>query len=578
MNDLPQPDANIVGKHRAPEWGLAAVVSCCVALAVVSPFFFLGTASGHDIAFHMASWLDAAGQWKQGILFPRWAEWPNYGFGEPRFIFYPPLSWLLGAFLGTLIPWKAVAAVFIVCVQTFAGLSAYVLLGRLNGGSRWAPLFGAACFAANPYALVIIYSRSDFAELLAVAIFPLLFLAALRLCESTQHGESRRFPGAVAFALSFCAIWLSNAPAAVIATYSAAFLFILKSLEVRSARPTLRGASALLLGFGFSGFYLVPAIYEQRWVNIAGALAGGLTPADNFLYARTTDAEHDAFNRVASNIAVLLLVWAAAAALAAWRQTRQAQARAETRNALALASLTAVATLLMLPLTSALWRFLPELRFVQFPWRWMSVVALCAIVFMSATAQGKGKWVWLLLSALSMVGSGRYLVKHTWWDTEDMPTLEAALEDRTGFVGTDEYDPLDDDHTDLPQKAPRAGFLPRSLEGDTPAAQKIVIDRWTAEHRSLRVSTPTGSHIAVRLLDYPAWHIEVNGHQVAAQHVEGTQQIVIPVASGESKIEIQFQRTLDRKIGGWTSLLSVLASIAVVFWQKRARKVTATDA
>src|SRR6476646_6062110 len=138
------------------EWGIAALVSLTVALAVVSPFFFLGTASGHDVAFHMASWLDAAGQWKQGVIFPRWAESANFGFGEPRFIFYPPLSWLFGAFLGTIFPWPAVAAVFNISVQMFAGLSAYALLRRL-ADSRFATLFGAACFAANPYSLLIIY-------------------------------------------------------------------------------------------------------------------------------------------------------------------------------------------------------------------------------------------------------------------------------------------------------------------------------------------------------------------------------------------------------------------------------------
>lgn len=546
------------------EWGAAAAVSLCVSLAVIAPFFFLGTASGHDVAFHMASWLDAAGQWKEGVVLPRWTEWANFGYGEPRFIFYPPLSWLFGALLGTIFPWTSVAAIFIFCVQTFAGISAHALLRRM-ANSRFAALLGAACFAANPYALLIIYMRSDFAELLAIAFLPLLLLAALQLSGLVAGEETGTAKQIVRFAIWFCAIWLSNAPAAVIASYSVAAIFAFAAARQKSFWPVVNGGCGILLGLGLAGFYLIPAIYEQRWVNISGALAGGLKPAENFLFAKTADAEHDAFNRIASWAAMLLISWMIAAAITAWRGASR-----DSRVISTLTLLGAVATLLMFPMTFIFWRLLPELRFVQFPWRWMSIVALCAAVFMANSARGWLRWAWLVAAAFAIVVSGQYLVKHAWWDTEDMPTLQAAMKDGAGFEGTDEYDPAGGDHTDLVKKELRARFVSSQADAEGHNEARVLVKEWAAEHRVVRVVARDRGRVALHLLDYPAWQVTVNGNRTVLQDGNGTEQMIVPVPSGESELRIDFTRTWDRTAGGWISVASLAASIALLYVRRRA--------
>jgi len=516
----------------------------------------------------MASWLDAAGQWKQGTIFPRWTEGANFGFGEPRFIFYPPLSWLFGAFLGTILPWSSVAAIFIGCVQTFAGLSAYALFRRI-ADSRFAALLAAACFTANPYSLLIIYMRSDFAELLAIAIFPLLMLATLRLIGLLSGEGAGQHSKIILFAIPFCAVWLCNAPAGVIATYGAAFMFLMAAFGQRSIAVLTDGACGMGLGFGLAAFYLIPAVYEQRWVQISAALYGGLTPADNFLYAKTSDVEHDAFNRIASHMASLLILWAVCAAIAAWRGgSHRTSGTLKSGVFVAMLALSAVAIVLMLPISIIFWRYLPELRFVQFPWRWMSIVALGAIMFTVWSARGRMRWVWMLFAALAIFGSAHYLVKHAWWDTEDMPTLQAAIQDGAGFEGTDEYDPAGDDHGDLQQKLPRAFLVSDAGKPEAGSNAKIVIEQWTAEHRSVRVITAKPDRVELRLLNYPAWRVTVNGSAVSVRHPEGTGQMIVPVSAGESELRVDFTRTSDRVLAGWISIVSAVASLSLLFWRR----------
>jgi hypothetical protein len=561
-----------LNKNSKPAWLLAFCISLATALAIISPYFWKGNASGHDFSFHAASWMDAAAQLRDGTLLPRWAEGANYGFGEPRFIFYPPVSWLFGAFLSFALPWAYVPAVFIVLTQTMAGLSAFALGRRLLPESG--ALFCAACFAANPYALLIVYTRSDFAEQLALVFFPLLILAALQLTGVVQSRLNAAHAPVAFLAVVFAAVWLTNAPAGVIASYGLAVLFAWLALRAKSWRLLLRGGAALALGLGLAGFYLGPAAYEQGWVNISQALSSGLQPSQNFLYTVIADVEHNAFNRIASNTALLMIVLAGIFAATAFPGNKQANSRFAPKGVWSTLLVIAItATFLMLPVSSIFWSTVPKLRFVQFPWRWMSILAIPFACFAAmSTAQkralGYRAAVTAALATILIV-TATLMVRHTWWDAEDIPVLQEAIENDQGFEGVDEYDPVSDDHSSLPEKSPRFRLLRAPGSPATAPQARVHVEHWSAEKKEMRITAREPLRLSLRLLNYPAWHVEVNDAGIIPQQAGETSEIVVPLAAGTSHVLVQFTRTRDRTIGGAITIACVLITILLFVTGRR---------
>ncbi len=176
-----------------------------------------------------------------------------------------------------------------------------------------------------------------------------------------------------------------------------------------------------------------------------------------------------------------------------------------------------------------------------------------------------GEVVRILLS----IGTAAVLVQAGWWDTEDLPTLQAAIADGSGFDGTDEYDPQGDDHYNLPAKAPQAMVLAAEDADEAAPKAQVRIEKWTAVEKQLQVSSPEAARIALRLLDYPAWRVVVNGKTVAPEHAEGAAQMVVPVSAGNSEIQLRFIATWDRRLGGIVSLLSAIIVLLMLAVRRR---------
>ena len=325
-----------------------AIIVLAAFVAIV-PQLIRGNSCGHDFNVHLVSWFDCLNAWRHGILYPHWTPSANYGAGEPRFVFYPPLTWMLGAALGAILPWNfaPIALTFIIFAAT--GLATRALaLEALDD----MPATLAGCVAIfSGFTLFTAYERCAFPEFAGGFWLPLILLYVLRDHSGVPHDRGphgqvlvrgvdvpriwgrgsdpeltsgaspslirRAFDGSTApLAIALAGAWLSNLPLGVIAGYLLAGVALLWAIVNKSWAPLLRATVATILGLGLAAIYWVPAAFQRHWVDISQATQDpGFNFENNWLFSRHANpllAMHDAVLHQVSWIAVSMIAVALA--------------------------------------------------------------------------------------------------------------------------------------------------------------------------------------------------------------------------------------------------------------------------
>jgi hypothetical protein len=389
------------------------------------------------------------------------------------------------------------------------------------------------------------------AELLAGCLLPLLLLFVLR-CEEKGHQMILPLSAVVA------ASWLTNVPAAVMVNYSLALLVVTVAIRWRKPRLLLYAAAAVLLGAALAAFYLVPAVYEESWINLGEILAPGVRPADNFLFTRTADVDHNRFNLLISIVATAEILIVCATIWLFRRRREQPTILSCTLTVWA-----GVAAILMCSLTRVFWTILPELRFVQFPWRWLLCMNVAFALFVTIVFRRWRIRLALCLAMLCVLAILWHRVQQPWWDAAaDIQEMRDAIDDGVGYEGTDEYVPAGVDPYQLNKDAPQIAVISRR-----PAHVRILA--WRAQSKRFTVEVTHPEKLRLRLLNYPAWQIEVNGVTINAKSQSVTGEILVPVEAGISEVRVNFVRTSDRLLGGTITAIAVLLVAAWTLYQKR---------
>jgi hypothetical protein len=551
-----------------------AILLPLLALIAVAPLIAHGCSCGHDFEFHIESWLDAAAQMRHGTLDPAWTVTAAWNAGEPRFLFYPPLSWILGALLALTMPLSATPIVFTAVALLGSGIAMY-LLAR-DYASPAPAILASAVYIASPYMLFTAFERTAYGELLAAAWIPLLLREALR--------EKPRIAG---LAVPTALLWLTNAPAAVIGIYTLTLIGVLRiafalywRLRTTAQMLLIRFSAGGALGLALAAFYLVPAAYERRYVQVAMAIIANMRVEDNFLFGHTGDGPHNRVLHTASLIAVGMLI-AAVIALTVVFALRRRNLRPDTAATPLpiLAALTLCIAFLLTPISLPLWHHLPELAFLQFPWRLLCVLgatlALTIAVALHSIPTPKGSLASTSIIALVFVGSMTAWSVSTFrqpCEALDLPSARAQLfASHHGVEPTDEYTPTNADNDVLRWDDPDhwlandpAAFAPSTVPNpaatitnyDVPPPTEQTTSGIAPRHLQLNLSQP--KILVLNLRDFPAWQVFRNGTLIT-QHLQRDDGLLtIALPAGASVIDVRWHGTEDQVLGNVLSLLALL--------------------
>jgi hypothetical protein len=233
-----------------------------------------------------------------------------------------------------------------------------------------------------------------------------------------------------------------------------------------------------------------------------------------------------------------------------------------------------IAFLLTSP-SAILWRNLPKLLFLQFPWRFCAVLGATSAALL-ALALGRTKLhpaVAVAISfslTLALTLGGNTCFRQVCFSSFDVAGIVDSFWNGERYDYTDEYPPVGADGEKLQHSNP-SFWLAKSPTDSAPARAGSDYSVAMSRRLEFTVTTPVARFVVLNLRDYPAWRITLNGRSVGAGPHRDDGLIVLPVASGISHIGITYVNAYDSMVG-W--IVTTVSAMILLFACRRTQHAT----
>lgn len=523
------------------------------------PAFINVYLAGHDFFFHVMFSHHFTEQLRQGDLYPRWMQQMNAGFGSPIFFFYAPLPYYITSLLSLLLPGDLTGASALIFSATLAliasGITAYFWLREFTS-SKFAMIL-AIVYMALPYHLAVdFYIRFAFAELWTFVWMPLILLLSLKINDG-------KLSSILWLALSLALLILTHLPTLIIfmPVFVGHFLFIPDKTKRKIVFA--HHLIAIVLAFGMSAIYWLPAITTQEYINMKNMFVGMYHYTNNFLLTGPGYGHSTILWRYLTFITVLL----SSLAYGAWLFSRMQTHLAIRRELNYWLVIVFLSFLMTMPVSSFIWEWIPVLQKLQFPWRFNTILTLAAVtVFALAVSEHediqfllhgrKPIAIWLLLLGVLLGSELVYGFKPIFINrmghenvTKYLVTSRSPLEYRPYWVPAERFS--------LGKIGAFAAATPQVKSDQTETSWQIK--KWQPRSVVLAVNAVTESQLTLHHFYYPGWSGFIDSPATQLQvKPSATGLIQFPVPAGQHEVTLTLQPLPEERAGIAISFAAIL--------------------
>ena len=547
-------------------WLIVIFFSLPVVWALFVPGFYGASDDIHIAWLHQ---MDAT--IKAGKFPPRFVPDLSFRFGYPLFNFVFPLPFYVGEIfhLVGLSFVDSIKVVFILSVPISAYLM-YRLLREFTGAIL--SMAGAVLYIYTPYRSTDIYVRGAIGEVVAFIFLPLVVWAIVKLTKETSSSKRRVGEWIGILGLSIAALVMSHNITSYIFLGLLVPLLLSKIFSNKSfSFPTFSKIFiGIILGLLASIYFWLPAIKDSRlmrydtifnYVDHFPTIKQLVTPY--FGYGASVAGPGDGMSFFLGSGNLLLIVAGIVLFITYYRSFTKDQ---KTLIFWAIAVL-AISVLMINHRSIFLWKSIPNLGYLQFPWRFLIVTTFVSPLFIIAFTKYKfSSYVGILIILATVVLNFSYFKPNEFLGRKDDYYLNRYIPAPDASA---EYKKTQEEYLRLPKDTlVRPGKVYPRIIGE--GKERINILRSNNLDATFQITSEKDVLVNYNKYYFPGWIAKIDDREANLIPGKPFGQIVLSVPAGIHKVEVKFVETNFKKVLDYISLATILMCFILIFKYRKA--------